>query len=292
MSYRIAAVSFLNAIPLVEWFTAADHPEVALERALPSLLPGKLMRGEADGALLPVVEIFRGDCRLLGGTGIAGRGAVDSVKLFVRAQGRCSLDMRSLSDLTHIGVDRGSRTSVALLRILLSESGVPCPGFVEVQPRPGRSLEPSEGMLVIGDRCFEFDRWRREDPRGADVLAVDLGQAWFDFTGLPFVFAAWAAAPAFAQSAGPERVDALADLLTRAREYGIAHLDEIVAREAAAGRLGCDGRATADALDRYFRTSLRFRLGPEELAGMECFRGLCIKHGLVATGPGTGETAA
>lgn len=281
MPYRLAAVSFLNTAPLIEWFAGDGRSRVVLERALPSRLPGILFRGEADGALLPVVEIFRGGCSLLGGTGIAGLGPVDSVKLFYLPDPALSVGQDPLHHLTRIEVDRGSRTSVALLRILLAETAGTMPEFEEVDPRPGRTLGPTDGMLVIGDRCFEFDRWRREDPAGRDVAALDLGQAWFDLTGLPFVFAAWAAAPDFAAQAGPAKVAELADLLTTAREFGIDHLDEIVAREAAAGRLGCGGEATFEALDHYFRRSLRFRLGAEELAGMGRFREMCAKHRLV-----------
>ncbi len=280
MPYRLAAVSFLNTLPLIEWFAVTGDPRVTLERALPSRLPDILFGGGADAALLPTVEILRGGCGLLGSTGIAGLGAVDSVKLFYRG------DSGELGSLTRIAVDRGSRTSVALLRILLAEIAGARPEFHEIEPKPGQPLVPGEGVLVIGDRCFEFDRWRREHPAGAQVSALDLGQAWHDLTGLPFVFAAWAAAPGFPAVAGAGRVAELSGLLTAAREYGLAHLDPLVAREAAAGRLGRNGEATAAALDYYFRHSLRFRLEAQELAGMRCFHELCVAHGLAPSSPG------
>jgi chorismate dehydratase len=280
MPYRLAAVSFLNTLPLIEWFAVTGDPRVTLERALPSRLPDILFGGGADAALLPTVEILRGGCGLLGATGIAGLGAVDSVKLFYRGE------PEDMGRLTVIAVDRGSRTSVALLRILLAEVVGVRPEFHEVEPKPGQPLAPGEGVLVIGDRCFEFDRWRRESPAGAQVSALDLGQAWLDLTGLPFVFAAWAAAPGFPAAAGPARVAELSGLLTAAREYGLAHLDPLVEREAAAGRLGRNGEATAAALDYYFRHSLRFRLEDCELAGMRRFHELCVVHGLAPSSPG------
>ncbi len=83
MIYRIAAVSFLNTVPLIDWFERTGDERVALTRALPSRLGGMLSAGEADVALLPVVEIFRGaGAGMLAATGIACRGRVDSVKLF------------------------------------------------------------------------------------------------------------------------------------------------------------------------------------------------------------------
>lgn len=280
MPYRLAAVSFLNTLPLIEWFTVTGDPRVNLERALPSRLPDILFGGGADAALLPTVEILRGGCGLLGATGIAGLGAVDSVKLFYRG------GPSDLRRLTGIAVDRGSRTSVALLRILLAEVAGVRPEFHEVEPKPGQLLGPGEGVLVIGDRCFEFDRWRREEPAGAQISALDLGQAWLDLTGLPFVFAAWAAAPGFPATAGPGRVAELSGLLTAAREYGLSHLESLAEREATAGRLGRNGEATVAALDYYFRHSLRFRLEAGELAGMRRFHELCVVHGLAPASPG------
>lgn len=282
--YRLAAVSFLNTVPLIERFIVTNDPRVVLERALPSRLPSILARGGADVGLLPVVEIFRGGCEVVGRSGIAGRGAVDSVKLFHGGRRDAAGDPAALRRLQRIAVDRGSRTSVALLRVLLAELAGAMPEFVEVEPTVGRALEPGEGVLVIGDRCFEFDRWRREDSRLAPSAALDLGQAWLDLTGLPFVFAAWAGGPGF-HAGQPAAAAGLSSLLDEARDYGLENLDAIVAREAAAGRLGRDGEAGAAALDYYFRTSLRYRLGDEELAGMKRFQAMCAHHGLVQMGP-------
>jgi predicted solute-binding protein len=154
MPYRIATVSFLNCLPLVEWFTTPEgSARVTLSSDLPSRLSAVLATDRADVALLPTVEILRGHAAgIIGGSGIACRGAVDSVKLYHRGP---------LAGLKRVAVDRGSRTSVALLRILLAETADNAPVFAEVTPQPGRLPRPGEGVLVIGDRCFAFDRWLR-----------------------------------------------------------------------------------------------------------------------------------
>jgi chorismate dehydratase len=278
MPYRLAAVSFLNTVPLIEWFAATGDPRVWLERTLPSRLAEVLTAGRADAALLPTVEIFRHGCDLLGATGIACLGPVDSVVLFHRNASR------GLRGLSRVEVDRGSRTSVALLRLLLAEAGAPAVEFVEFEPSPGHQPGPGGGVLVIGDRCLQFDRWRREDPAGEGIEALDLGQAWFELTGLPFVFAAWAATPGLPGRLGEAGVAELAGLLTDAREYGISHLDGISAREAANGSLGCGGVATVEALQQYFGRSLRFRLGEAELEGMSRFHAMCLEHRLAPPG--------
>jgi chorismate dehydratase len=275
MTWRIATVSFLNCLPLVEWFgTPAAAGRVALDAALPSRLPALLASGEADVALLPTVEILRGRAEgVLGATGIACRGEVDSVKFWHHGP---------MAGLKRVAVDRGSRTSVALLRVLLAEMAGVAPEFEEVEPEPGVVPPPGQGVLVIGDRCFAFERWLKHDPAAASVLVpVDLGRAWLDLTGLPFVFAAWAAAPGLAARAGATGLRELGDLLVTAREYGLERLPELAAREAAAGCLGPGGEATPAALEYYFRHSLRYRLGDDELAGLRRFRDLCVAHGLV-----------
>jgi len=275
MVFRLAAVSFLNTIPLIDWFDQTGDERVVLSRALPSRLGGMLASGQADVALLPVVEIFRGTSPgMLPGTGIACRGDVDSVKMFYRGDPQM---------LTTVAVDRGSRTSVALLRILLQERYGIRPEFSEMEPLPGWRPAANQGALIIGDRCFEYEKDLRENG-DTEVAGCDLGDLWHQLTGLPFVFAAWAVAPGFPEKVGNEGLRELTGLLTRAREHGVASLDGIVAREAAAGRLGRRGEATREALDYYFRQSLQYELGEEEMAGLRRFREKCIKHGIVPDG--------
>ncbi|MBK9471395.1 MAG: hypothetical protein IPO18_03810 [bacterium] len=124
----------------------------------------------------------------------------------------------------------------------------------------GSHLKEHEGILVIGDRCLAFDYRYRQEGEAGNSIALDLGQAWLDLTGLPFVFAAWAAAPGLPRRLGMTGVGELTDLMTTSREYGLAHIEEIAAREAAAGRLGHGGESTPAALLYYFCRSLRFRL--------------------------------
>jgi chorismate dehydratase len=222
--------------------------------------------------MLPVVELFRGASPgMLSGMGIACRGEVDTVKLFYRGD---------LGELTSVAVDRGSRTSVALLRILLLEQFAIRPDFVEIEPRLDWRPTAGQGVLIIGDRCFEYEKELREKAE-AGVASYDLGGAWYRMTGLPFVFAVWAVAPGFPAKVRAAGLAELTDLLIRARDHGLAHLGEIAQREAAAGRLGHGGEATVEALDYYFRQSLRYVVQEEELAGLHRFHELCVQHGVV-----------
>jgi chorismate dehydratase len=275
MPYRVAAVSFLNALPLIDRFLRHEEPKVELSRELPSRLAGLLSEDRADVALLPVVEVLAGvSPGILPGSGIACRGPVDSVKLFVHGD---------LGGIQRLRTDRGSRSSVALARVLLAEVHGVRPELVEVEPVPGALPEPGEASLVIGDRCLAFEAPFRRG-LGAAGTVLDLGGAWFELTGLPFVFAAWAPARAFVDRATAADLAELTSLLTAAREDGWAHRREIAVREAALGRLGRGGEATAAAITYYFEQSLRYRLEDADLAGVARFRELGIEHGVLPAG--------
>lgn len=279
MTFRIAAVSFLNTSPLIDWFTVAEDQSVVVSRALPSQLADRLQQNAADAALLPVVEVFRNrSAGFFPSTGIACRGPVDSVKLFARGP---------LSSLQRVVTDRGSRTSVALLKILLAERHGVSPGLVEEEPKPGILPADGEGILVIGDRCFEYERalkGLKSGPAEAPVAAHDLGQMWHDWTGLPFVFAVWAAAPGVPERLGRKELARLDSLLAQARDYGLANLARLAEALSAEGRLGVGGVSTPQAIHHYFSRSLRYRLGDEEMAGIRRFHELCIHHDLVPEG--------
>jgi chorismate dehydratase len=273
MTYRVAAVSFLNTLPLIDGLLSGRDPRVELTRALPSRLADELAHGRADVALLPTVEILEGRSGglLAPGAGIACRGNVESVKLFASG---------GPEDLRRVRVDRGSRTSVALLRVLLAETWGIRPDFVAEEPVPGDLPVPGEGVLVIGDRCFAYEAAFRPAAPGP-VTIIDLGGAWYDLTGSPFVFAAWVVAPDFVARAGAEGLAELGDLLDGALRDGYARRREIAAREAAAGRLGPGGEAKAAAISYYFERSLHFGLAEEDLAGMARFGEYCLKHGVL-----------
>jgi len=282
MSFRIAAVSFMNTVPLIGWFSdpvfADNQHNVEILRALPSELATLLTSGQADVALLPVADIFRSQSgAIIAGTGIASRGNVDSVKFFTATDPK---------NLKRVLVDRGSHTSVALLRVLLLEKYNIRPEFVVTEPKVGDTPRPDEAILVIGDRCFEFDRQLADQTNPAsNIQSYDLSGLWFELTGLPFIFATWALSKSFQSSATVEAIQTLAATLSQARDYGLQNLSTLAAAEAAKGRLGYKGEATEAAVAYYFRESLVYKLGPDEWAGMRLFHQLCIKHGVVPDGP-------
>jgi len=196
---------------------------------------------------------------------------VDSVKLLASGPWQ---------DIQLVLADRGSRSSVALLKVLFHELSGSCPTFQETEPRTDQLPEPGQGVLVIGDRCFEFERHLNNQSQ-SDLEFLDLGRMWTDYTGLPFVFAAWAVSPCFEDRFGSAGIKEIKDLLLTARDHGLQNLTSLAEKAAHDGQLGHQGEATTAAIDYYFRNSLRYELAEDELAGMTRFQELCQKHGLV-----------
>ena len=254
---RIGAVSFLNTVPLIEGLQ--DRPGVELQRDLPARLADLLFEGRIDVGLIPIVEYLRGvGSEIVPGVCIGSRGAVRTVKVFSRVP---------LGETRSVAVDRGSRTSVALLRVLLAELHGRHPDMHVVEPRPENLFLHHETVLVIGDRAEEVD------PTGLHVY--DLGELWHQLTGLPFVFAAWVLSPQMATPAQEGPRHDLVQLLTEARDRGLENLPALAAREARR-RPGTEG----ELLD-YWQNAIHYQLGEAELEGLERFAELTARLNLV-----------
>lgn len=237
MTWRIGGVPYLNAKPLL-WGLDSD-PAVRLVLKPPSKLAPDLAAGRLDAALLPAMEALRRDWRPAAGVGIACRGAVESVLLHLK---------RPVRELRTVALDPNSRTSNALVRILLERRFGISPRYVTHDPTAGdfRHDPKIDAALTIGDASF----------RKLGLPTLDLGAAWAHMTGLPFVFAVWAM---------PERQAALEARLARAAHEGRARIAGIARRDHASAGLSV-ARAKA-----YLERSIVFDLGPEERLGLKLF---------------------
>jgi len=240
---RVGAVQYLNTRPLVH---GLPGPGIGLSYDLPSRLADHLAAGRLDVALIPSIEFFRGDAyRLVSDACIGCRGPVMSVKLLFRTRP---------DRVEHLAVDEGSRTSVALARILLAERCGVAP-HVDVLPiRADVSETSADAVLLIGDRALGT-------PRGAFQLVWDLGDEWCRWTGLPFVFAVWAAR----RDVPSETLRRVEPVLTAARDAGRANLAAIAAAEAPAHGL------TVPQCLGYLRDNLHYDLGLRERAALALF---------------------
>lgn len=239
---RIGSVPYLNARPLVWGLNGKD---VTFE--IPAKLSVSFEVGRLDAALLPIFELLRlGGGDIADGIAIACRGEVLSV--FVASQ------EKELPSLKEIYLDPASRSSVALLRVLLAEFYPDGPKVVEGQP------SDSDARLLIGDPALEF---RTTHTSGWHYH--DLGLLWQHHTGLPFVFAAWAL------RAELSNAEVVGKALREIKAAGLAARDEIANKEP-------DPKASL----AYLTDNIRYNLGPDEKKAVRLFSHLASKHGLLA----------
>jgi chorismate dehydratase len=238
--FRVGSVSYLNAVPL----TRGLEEQVVF--ATPAKLAEMLRKDELDAALVSVVEVLFNDrYDILDGIAIASLGEVKSVLLAHR---------KPLEEAREVFCDPASLTSVELVRVLLAERGI----RPEFKPLPSYDFSalPDYAML-IGDRALDL-------LRGRDQHEVwDLGEAWFDLTKLPFVYAVWAL------RRGIENTR-LRRQLREARDFGLDTLDHIIA-----SRSDYDYDFRKD----YLGWHIHFHLGADEKRGLKKFIELLRKHG-------------
>jgi chorismate dehydratase len=255
---RIGAVNYLNTKPLIfELPLLAPEAELILD--VPSRLADCLSDGRLDVALIPVIEYFRagGSYSLLPNIAIASRGPVLSVTLFSRVPWQ---------EIRRVALDEGSRTSAVLAQILLRKRYGVRPEILSLPMDRSAEEIAADAVLLIGDRAM-----RACLPGFAH--AHDLGQEWFDWTGLPFVYAVWAVRE------GAD-LGAVADALYEAKRRGCMRSGIIAQQEAP--RLGLD----AGFCRRYLANIIHFDLGPREQAGLHHYYMLACELGLAPRGVG------
>src|SRR5213594_3233685 len=196
--FRVGSVRYLNAVPL----TRGVEDEVLF--ATPSRLAELLQRDELDAGLVSVTEVLFNDrYDVLDGIAVASLGEVKSVFLAHR---------QPLAEITEVFCDTASLTSVNLLRILLAERGL------RPQFKPLAGYEPAampDFALLIGDPALDFLHASRPHE------IWDLGAAWYELTGLPFVYAVWA----LRRGIDHQR---LRRQLREAKDFGMETLDYII----------------------------------------------------------------
>ena len=226
---RLGRISYVNMAP-VFFRLDAEVEEVA---GVPTELNRALLAGELDLAPISSIEWARNAerLRLLPRLCVSSEGAVDSIQLVSRLP---------LDAVRTVAVTPESATSVVLVKVLLPEA--------EHVPLG----EEADARLLIGDAALKS---AFEDP----TPHHDLGRLWLEKTGLPMVFAVWAAREPVAEGLA-ELEDALVGSVRLARAE-----PERLAREASA-LYGYP----AGFLARYFE-KLRYRFGPRERAGLFTF---------------------
>lgn len=237
--FRVGSVPYLNSVPL----TRGLENEVLFMP--PAQLAVELAEDRLDAALVSITEVLLNDrYDILDGIAVASLGEVYSVFLAHRIP---------LGEVTEVWCDPASLTSVNLLKVLMGERG---------QQIDFRKLDDygdaasKDAVMLIGNPAIEF---RRAEPAHE---IWDLGAAWHEMTGLPFVFAVWA----LRRGLENER---LCSQLREARDFGMDTLDHII-----------DHRTDYDRDFRkdYLGWHIHFHLGADEKRGVAKFVELLKEH--------------
>ena len=226
---RLGRISYVNMAPV---FHRLTH-EVEEVTGVPTELNRMLLAGALDVAPISSIEYARNASRLrlLPRLCVSSEGAVDSIQLVTRIP---------LGQVRSVAVTPESATSVVLTRVLLPRA--------EIRPLD----DEADARLLIGDAAL---RSAFEDP----TPHHDLGRLWLERTGLPMVFAVWAAPEPVVDGLGELQESLVASVrLARSEPERLAH--------EASDRYGYP----AGFLARYFE-KLRYSFGPRERAGFYTF---------------------
>jgi chorismate dehydratase len=253
---RVGHIQFLNCLPLY-WGLVHSGAllDVDLRRDTPDRLSDRLVEGDLDIAPISLVEYLRhaDELTLLPDLAVGSDGPVMSCVLVSQ------LPLEQL-DGELVSLGSTSRTTIELAKMLLEQRIGVRPRYLTCPPDLAAMMFEGPAAVLIGDAAL---RATLHDGPRLGLAVHDMGAAWRDWTGLPMVFAVWAARRAFAAD-NPGLVKEVHDAFVRSREISLERVDEVAA--SAARWEDFD----AAALVRYFQT-LDFSLGERQLAGLAEF---------------------
>ncbi len=257
----VGCVSYLNAKPLIHGLADAQT-RVVLD--VPSRLVDRVLRGDCDVALCSVIDACRHpELVIVPVGGIGCHGPTWTVRLFSRVP---------IERIVRVHLDADSHTSVMLLRVLLAERFGVVPETVDCDFRSGGFPQDAEAVLLIGDKVVTSP-----PPGGVFSYTLDLGELWCEWTGGPFVFAAWLARRETQLGDLPVRLAARLEANLLGGAYGPA-VEALLDRYA-------DAHGWPRALARdYWTRVLRYRIGRVELDAVRRFAEAC--RSWIAAHPG------
>ena len=255
---RLGVVRFLNTQPIIAGLDQCA--DVALKETVPSELIGLLEQDVVDVALCSSIDYQHATVPLvvLPAPPLGCRGATQTVRLY---------SSQPFDDIETVHCDTDSHTSVVLLQVLWQEMHGRA---LEVVPfdasgAPKQASWP-DAVLLIGDKVVSG-----APPADLYPHQIDLGEAWHELTGLPFLFAVWMARA----EVDPMLARTAAALLDRQFRYNRMHSEGLIARES-------QRRSWPTELARdYLASGMRYEFGPLQRQGLERFHALAAQHGLV-----------
>lgn len=239
---RISAVSYLNTIPFIYGLKQSELIDnIDLRLDYPSVCADKLINNEVDLALVPVVVIptLADAAHIISDYCIGANGAVETVCLYSDVP---------VNKIEKITLDYQSKTSVALLKILLEEYWKLSPRLIDSEVGFEQEISGKNAALVIGDRAFDLNKKHQ--------YIYDLSAIWNKMTGLPFVFAVWVANKNLSNS--------FVTNFNKALEKGLNDIDNALIQEGS-------NYSQCESPRDYLNNKISYRLDSKKLEGMALF---------------------
>jgi chorismate dehydratase len=279
-SLRISIVQYLNTAPLVRGFTHGPlRDKYRLSFTVPSECAQALRLGAADIAIIPAIEYQRIENLVaLPNLSIASKKTVRSLLLVSR---------KPIQEVRRIALDRSSRSTQTLVRILCAKLWHIAPEFFEAEPELPAMLGRADTALLIGDPALRLSLEAEpvaqrneagqlvipakvaELPDSAPLLVYDIVEKWRSLTGCPAVLAIWAA-----------RRDVVTSEVVRdfhqSLAFGMRQLGEI--SEEASREL----QLPAEKLRRYLSENIDYTLDDENARGLRRYYDFAAELGLIA----------
>ncbi|MHC5264062.1 menaquinone biosynthetic enzyme MqnA/MqnD family protein [Streptomyces sp. UC4497] len=253
---RVGHIQFLNCMPLY-WGLARTGSllDFELTKDTPEKLSEQLVNGDLDIGPITLVEFLK---------------AADDLVAFPNLAVGCDGPVMSCVIVSQVPLDQldgrrvalgsTSRTSVRLAQLLLAERFGVQPDYYTCPPDLGLMMQDAEAAVLIGDAAL---RANLHDAPRLGLQVHDLGALWKEWTGLPFVFAVWAARKEYVERE-PEITQKVHEAFLASRDVSLEEVAK-VAEQAARWEVFDE-----KILEEYF-TTLDFRFGPAQLEGVTEF---------------------
>lgn len=250
---KLSVVQYLNTVPLIWGMLHGEQQgKYELQFTTPANCADATRQRKVDVGIIPSIEYQRMDrMQIMAGLSIASKDEVKSVLLLSKVP---------IAKIQNVAVDNSSRTSAALLRVLMRKFYSKGINIQPSTPRPEEMLKRADAALVIGDTALTYT--------GQVSEMYDLASEWKKFTGLPFVFAVWAGHEDLHLSKYRQDFEA-------SRDYGLAHVDDIAAEYAP--KLGMK----AQGVKAYLTRNIDYSLDEEDRKGLRLFYKLAREAGII-----------
>lgn len=268
MGVRLGRIGYLNVLPIYHPLEAGlIENDFEVVSGPPSELNRRMDAGELDISAASSIEYARhpGKYYLVPDIAIGSRGPVQSVLLLSR------FSMKDLAGKT-ILVSSQTHTSAALLKVLLAELWKVKTEFVSGDATSMlESGERPDAILAIGDEALNL-RYHPDYPHRAD-----LGEAWRELTGLPFIFGVWIVQrKSYGENAAEIRSEC--GKLLAAKRWGTENLSDMCT-------LAAEGSCLSDTEMCSYFDGLVYDFGENEIKGLELFFRHLADNGIIEQAP-------